>query len=151
MNDVIEAEIVKPKRKYNYKTKTGRPTLYKPEFCQMLIDHMAQGKSMKSFGPKIGVIEDTLYRWVKEIPQFSESYKIALSHNYSYWEDVGINQAEGKISGSAAAYIFNMKNRFGWTDKQESHNTTTINITIDAPQKNEILEIAESDIALLNE
>ena len=53
--------------------KVGRPTEYKEEFCQMLIDHMSEGYSFESFGGIVGVSERVLYDWEKKFPEFLHS------------------------------------------------------------------------------
>jgi hypothetical protein len=51
----------------------GRPTLYRPEYCQLVIDHMAQGYSLTAFASLIRVAPDTVYEWIKAHSAFSES------------------------------------------------------------------------------
>ena len=51
----------------------GRPTLYRPEYCQLVIDHMAKGYSLTTFAGLIGVAPDTVYEWIKVHSAFSES------------------------------------------------------------------------------
>lgn len=41
------------------------------------------------------------------------------------WEKIGKDLAQGKIEGNATSYIFNMKNRYGWADKQVIEQTNT--------------------------
>lgn len=101
------------------KNKGGRPSLYKPEYCQMLIDHMSTGLSYNTFVVVAKVNLDTLYEWEKQHPEFSEAKKEAFAHAQSYWERLGQALVTGVTKGSAAAWIFNMKNRFKWTDRQD--------------------------------
>jgi hypothetical protein len=80
--------------------KRGRPTDYRPEYCQMLIDYFSepsiekakivtQGRSylrtedkilfrgfptFERFAHKIGVNGDTLVEWSKKYPEFSAAY-----------------------------------------------------------------------------
>jgi hypothetical protein len=93
----------------------GRPTKYKPEYCQQLIEHMSQGLSFETFAAVIDVNDDTLYEWAKVHPEFSDAKKRAFGKCKILWEKMGIAGATGKIRNfNAAAWIFNMKNRFGW-------------------------------------
>lgn len=97
----------------------GRPTSYKPEYDDMLIAHMAQGYSYASFAGVVGCHFDTLYNWEKLQPQFSEAKKVGTAKCLKFWEGVGIQASLGAIEGfSAAAWVFNMKNRFGWRDQK---------------------------------
>ena len=86
----------------------------------MLIDHMRQGYSFESFGADISVHRDTLYEWIKQHPEFSDAKKVGSEKCYKVWEAIGLEASKGRLNGaSAAIWIFNMKNRFGWKDKQE--------------------------------
>jgi hypothetical protein len=114
----------------------GRPTKYKPEYCQMLIDHMASGLSYECFGAVIDVARSTIYEWEK-IPEFSDAKKTAFDKNRMFWEKAGLN---GMFMGgkdnpfNATVWVFNMKNRFNWRDKSDvkEESKQDININIDA-------------------
>lgn len=108
----------------------GAPTLYKEEYCEMLIDHMSKGLSYEVFAAKIGVCRATLYQWEKEHPDFLDTKKKAIEINQLWWEMAGINGLytivehgedgqktiiEKKIN--QAMWIFNMKARFRWRDE----------------------------------
>lgn len=100
----------------------GRPTKYKPEHCQMLIDHMKTGYSFESFAAVINVNKDTIYEWSNSQPEFSEAKKIAFSLNLLFWEKMGMQgmwESNDKEATklNTALYIFSMKARHGWTDK----------------------------------
>lgn len=126
--------------------KVGRPTKYKEEYCQMLIDHMSEGLSFESFAGLIEVNVDTLHEWVKTHELFSDAKKIAFNKSLIFWERLGIDhilnisesesQGEGYSSSrskslNAAVWVFNMKNRFKWRDKQpEETDTLNINLTL---------------------
>ena len=109
----------------------GRPTKWKDEFCEMLIEHMANGYSFASFGGIIDVSEDTLHTWKNEKPQFSESYKAGRLKSMAFWEKIGIGQSVGKLKGSSQTWTFNMKNRFGWQDKQHIETEQKQRLVID--------------------
>jgi transposase len=51
----------------------GRPTSYKPEYCEMLVEHMAQGLSFESFAAVTDTWKAALYDWVKTYPEFSNA------------------------------------------------------------------------------
>jgi hypothetical protein len=99
----------------------GRPTKFKPEFCEQLIAHMSEGYGPNTFGAKVGVARETIYVWIKEIPEFGEAHKLGLAHYEKVWEQMGMQGVMGSVQGfNASAWIFNMKNRFKWTDRQET-------------------------------
>lgn len=111
----------------------GRPTLYRPEYCQMLIDHMAEGLSFETFAGVVGVDRDTVFHWVHQHPDFSDAKRKAIMKCQLYWEKLGIQISKsttatlnepGKarkqiVKASTGAWIFNMKNRFGWRNERE--------------------------------
>lgn len=100
---------------------------YKPEFCKMLIEHMAEGLSYKAFCSVAKVNLDTLYDWEKRHPEWLEAKKEALQHCRITWEKIGKAGATGQIKNfSAAAWIFNMKNRF----PDEWRETTVVDSTV---------------------
>lgn len=105
----------------------GQPTKYKPEYCQKLIDHMAKGLSFESFAAECEVHFDSLYEWVKKNPEFSEAKKVGTAQSLRFWEGVGMAGVMGDLRNfNVAGWIFNMKNRFKWTDKVEVSGQTTV-------------------------
>jgi transposase-like protein len=49
---------------------------YKPEYCEMLIAHMSQGKTIKDFAKKIGISTHTLTKWAHIHPEFMDAKDI---------------------------------------------------------------------------
>lgn len=112
-------KVIEMSEKY---TTAGQPTAYRDEYCEMLIEHMKGGLSYESFSAIIGTCRKTLYNWEKSEPKFLHAKKKAFEASMLTWERIGIAQAVGDKKhgrGSTASWIFNMKNRFGWTDKHQ--------------------------------
>lgn len=108
----------------------GRPSKYKPEYCSLLIEHMAQGYSFESFAAVIKVNRDSLYEWEKVYSDFSDAKKEALDQCLLFWEGLGIkNIINFPEMGSlnSAVWVFNMKNRFKWRDKQPDESDVVVN------------------------
>lgn len=98
--------------------KTGRPIKYDPRYCREVVQWMARGFSILSYAGKIGVDERTIYYWVKKYPDFFQSIKTGKAKSVLFWEMVGMLGMMGKIPGfSPVTWIFQMKNRLGWSDK----------------------------------
>jgi hypothetical protein len=61
---------------------------YRPEYCQLLREHIANGWSFGSFGGKVQVANETLYIWREQFPEFDEAAKTykgkGLSYNLSF-------------------------------------------------------------------
>jgi transposase len=97
----------------------GRPTTYKIEYCEQLVEHMKRGFSFASFGAIADCSEETLHEWKRVHPEFSESATRGRTKSMFFWEDLGV---EGTTEGNhfnALSWKFNMQNRFGWKDKQD--------------------------------
>ena len=108
--------------------KTGRPSKYNPDYCDLLITHMRDGLSFESFGGVLLVSKRTLYDWEKAHPEFLDAKRVGESVSRLYWEKVGADGLHNQtIKGddgltvtksiNATIWIFNMKNRFQWRDK----------------------------------
>ena len=98
--------------------KVGRPTDYREEYCEKLIEHMKGGLSFESFGGIVGCSKQTLYDWLKAHKEFLDSYKKAQSYCLLHWEEMGHDMVLAG-QGNATTWIFNMKNRFDWKDKKD--------------------------------
>jgi transposase len=100
----------------------GRPTTYKQEYCQAVIDFMAKGYSFEAFAGSIDTHKDTLYQWCKVHPAFSDAKRLGFAKAQIFWEEIGLRgmwTEEGGPKLNTGNYIFQMKNRFGWQDKVE--------------------------------
>lgn len=122
--------------------KRGQPTKYKEHYCEGLIKHMSEGLSFESFCAKLPepdgtfsrVDRDTIYSWLKEFKEFSDAKKIGTDANLLFWEQIGVLGITGRIHNfNAVAYIFNMKNRFGWGREDSSREIESENPVVILP------------------
>lgn len=98
----------------------GQPTKYKPEYCDLVIEKMSEGFSQEACAGFIGVATDTLFEWKNVHPEFSDAIREGLAKSRVMWEQMGNSGAMGKIPNfNAVTWIFNMKNRFKWTDRND--------------------------------
>jgi hypothetical protein len=98
----------------------GRPTKYHKKYCEQLIAWMTKGLSFEAFAGDLQVSKQTLYTWLKKHPEFVDAKSIGTGKSNAFWEKIGVAGVTGKLPGfQTSAWIFNMKNRFGWRDKQE--------------------------------
>ena len=107
-----------------------RKSKYKPEFCELLIAHMEGGLTFSSFAGVAEISRSTLNRWVASYEEFAEAKDIARAKAEVFWMKKGLDMINGTTKGSAATWIFCMKNIFGWADKFEGPkvNPRPINI-----------------------
>lgn len=75
----------------------GRPSKYQPEYCEMLIKHMSQGKSFWSFAAEVDVCFDTLSEWTKTHQEFSEAKKIGMSKLLKFDEELNLMGSSGQL------------------------------------------------------
>lgn len=100
---------------------------YKPEYCEMLVKHMSDGLSFESFAAVAKVNRDTLYEWLKVHDSFAKAKADGFSENLLFYEKIGRAGMTGKLPGfNITAWIFNMKNRHGWRDRQPEEVDKTI-------------------------
>lgn len=141
---IVESVMAKLKRK------EGRPTLYRPEYCDRLILHCKKGLSYEAFAGVVDVCVDTLYEWEKVHPKFSEAKKKAFAQSRLWWEQQGIDglysvttrDGEGgssTVSMNSTLWIFQMKNRFPkeWRDRHEIQTEVKITDEVQAQIKSE--------------
>lgn len=98
-----------------FKTPEARKKAYEA-FCE----HIAQGYSAKSFHDPC--VENTILKMMKDYPQDcpEEQLEAAKAQGRLFWERIGVAGTTGKLKGfNPSSWIFNMKNRLGWKDKQE--------------------------------
>lgn len=104
--------------------KKGRPTLYKPEYCEGIIafcENHNEVPFLQDYAHLIGVCKDTLQEWASVHPEFSLAYKKAKDIQEKKLVTGGLT---GKFN--PAVTIFVLKNVSGWRDKQEINQTGTI-------------------------
>ena len=109
----------KSTRGLNSKHPGGRPSKYKPEYCEQFIAHLKAGGFVEGFAMKIDVTCETLLDWTTKFPEFCEAYKRGREANLEHFKGLGYGLATGQVKGQVAAWCFMMKNMFGWRDSQE--------------------------------
>lgn len=87
----------------------GRPSKYKPEYCEAIVEHMKGGASATSFAASIGVSRSTITEWASEHPEFSAAVTRGKAMCAAWWETLARKNAEtGK--GNATLTVFGLKN-----------------------------------------
>jgi transposase len=108
----------------------GRPTKYKPEMCETVLELMKEGASQQEVLAVLDISNDTFYRWKKENEEFSETIKRGIQLSQAWWERKGRISLDDRQFNSTLWYM-NMKNRFKWADKQEVKNEGNVTIVMD--------------------
>ena len=131
--------------------KMGRPSKYKPEYCEMIIEHMAKGLSIESFAGVVGVCEDTLNEWSKQYPEFKEARAIGKPKSRLFWEKLAIDNilnenfgnGQGSKSLNTGIWCANMKNRFQWRDKHPDEEKKMLTV-VTKLQKEDLKELSQA-------
>ena len=131
---------------------TGRPGLYKPEYCALLIKHMSQGLSYESFAGEIGVCIATLYNFEEKYPDWSRAKDKGRSASRNRLEKLGLQGMLGYrtvkdpktkeitqvpyTTFNTTNYIFTMKTRHGVGVEESDSNKTEVTVNVnEAPIK----------------
>lgn len=64
----------------------GRPSEYRPEYCDLIIQVMSEGVSLTAFAGVVGVARDTVYEWIKVHREFSDAWSRAKPKRLLWWE-----------------------------------------------------------------
>lgn len=83
----------------------GRPTKYRPEYCQDIIDHMKAGNSIDSFGAYLGekygrqaaAHRQNVHEWQATYPEFHDAIREARSYSAKFFDDIGRNGIVGNL------------------------------------------------------
>ena len=107
----------------------GRPTAYRPEMCDIVIECGDEGKTLAEMARALDVDRSTINDWRERHPEFSRAIKAGLDRAQAWWEDKGRVATFGGVDGfNATSYIFQMKNRFreDWNDRQAIEHSGTV-------------------------
>lgn len=78
---------------------------YKPEYDQLLLDHLSSGLSISSFDTPDGVSYVTVLAWIKRFPSFAQAREIGDKARLAMLETEGIKMIKG---GNVVAWKFLM-------------------------------------------
>lgn len=94
------------------------PTKYTEDMPDRVIEMMKQGMSIVECAAELGVNRDTFYEYKKKHKAFADAVQRGTEISNAWWEREGRTSLRDKEFNYVLWYM-NMKNRFGWRDKQE--------------------------------
>lgn len=100
----------------------GRPDHYKEWMGDKLIELMKEGASRTEVAAELGLADRmTIIEYGNKYPEFLSAIKKGELLSQAWWEKEGRKALRDK-EFSYTGWYMNMKNRFGWADKQETTN-----------------------------
>ena len=96
--------MIKPKRP------GGRPTLYRREMCDRLVDAMAGGLTAEAAAARIGISARSLFNWQKEHPEFLQAIQEGRQRSQLWWEERALAMASGE-AGNTQIVMLGLRNR----------------------------------------
>lgn len=104
----------------------GRPTDYRPEYCERVIELGRDGCSIVEMCAELDVDRSTLERaWPEQFPEFSQALARARAFSQAWWEKQGregVWESQGGPKINAGLYSRSMAARFPH-DWRESNKT----------------------------
>jgi len=109
----------------------GRPTKYKDEYCQEVVEYLARGKSVTQLSAHLQVSKSTIYLWAEQNTKFSDALLRGQELSEAHWETELVDMMRDRDVNAPLVKLY-FANRFGWSDKQ-AHDHTTKGDKIQAP------------------
>lgn len=101
----------------------ARPSKYKPEYCEQVIELMSEGCSIEEVAFELKIRKQTLYNWTEQYPEFLDAIEIGRELSLGWWMKEGRNGIKEKVF-QTGLYVIQMANRFGWSSKTEQKLST---------------------------
>jgi hypothetical protein len=87
---------------------TGRPSLYRPEYCDLVVEKAATlGISVPAFAGVVGVSVDTVFEWRRVHREFSEACSRAKAARLLWWE---LKLGRSRKGAETTASVFALTN-----------------------------------------
>lgn len=102
-----------------------RPTEYKPEFCEKVIEFFEQGCSKAEIAYFFRIDRDTIKEWVKKYPEFATAVKKGEEFSEAKWDIWGRENLANK-EFNTRLYEINRMNRHGWSRKNDNKQQVNI-------------------------
>lgn len=100
----------------------GRPTKYHSGMGTVVVEMMRDGASMAEVCAELDICFESFQSYRREYPEFAAAVSTGERLSQAWWERAGRTNLQNK-EFSYTGWYMNMKNRFGWRDKQETELT----------------------------
>jgi len=118
----------------------GRPSKYKPEFCDTVLAMLKEGMCKYEIALELDIDVHTLDNWANAHEEFLTALKKGDGFAQGWWRRHGRLNIHNKDFNSGL-WFMNMKNRWGWSDKQSVEQNT--NISMSEATKRKVREVLD--------
>src|SRR5262245_54906868 len=98
----------------------GRPSSYRREYCDRIIEAMAGGLSAEAAAVRIGISARSLFYWQQQHPEFLQAIQERRQRSQLWWEERESAMAKGG-AGNAQIVMRGLRNRSraatGWNNE----------------------------------
>jgi hypothetical protein len=135
----------------------GKPTLYRPEYCQRAIEILAEMKSLQDVADEFSVNYATVFDWAVRIPEFKAAVAEGRRKGKNALMQKGLERTFSSQPFRENTFKFLMAVMYGVRDKQEIVATTTntnanINVEVnDESTVNRIFEAINAQTAFITQ
>lgn len=91
--------------------KVGRPSTYKPEYCNVVIEKGREGGSYSEMAVACGTVRASLDRWKEEHEEFRAALAYARELSQVWWEEAGRKNLSSR-EFNAQLWLKNVASRF---------------------------------------
>jgi transposase-like protein len=101
------------------KRPVGRPSKYKPEYCEQIIELGKLGKSIAQMASHFDVDKASIFRWSEEDEDFRTALARAKAHSQTWWENTAQQNMDNR-NFNAQLWLKSVASRFrdDYTERQ---------------------------------
>jgi hypothetical protein len=125
------------KKQIKERRPVGRPSLYRPEYCETVIELGKQGCSPAEIASHLDVDRASLIRWSEEHEEFRTAMTRAKTHEQAWWEKAGkAGMIADKFNAQVWTKSVTARFREDYTEKRDDAPQITIvnNSAVDVRQ-----------------
>jgi len=98
----------------------GRPSKYKPEFCERVVQMGSEGKGVAEWASAFGVAKSSIYEWKAAHEEFSDACSRAETECQAWWESAGrVGMVSDKFNGTVWQKNMNCRFRDDWREQTD--------------------------------
>lgn len=105
-------------------SRTGRPPkitkVWADKQADVLADMFREGQGVAEVCAGLNICKNSFYKAIDISANFSDAYKRGCELSEAWWTRLGRDGASKMVDIQPATWIFNMKNRFDWREKQDN-------------------------------